>query len=236
MSDGDNETAARCYESAIDDLNQILAAHGDDARALLSLAVVFLNLSNIDASTNHFSAAMDRCSRGIEHANRVLAVDRKSYDARDYLCMLHGNRAYFGMRAKRYAESIDDWLLAESFSVDPDKRDYCRIMWIRNLIWLERYTESFQAIEKIEIEKLSGQNQFALASLIAWLASREISTDVVRPFDPTEKVSALMDGLKHSGSLFGNVLRKDHVSHHSDFEVIRSRLGASRIARWFEKP
>lgn len=235
MELGKTKLANQIYDTVVEDLKAVLAIKPNDANAMYTISITYLNQSNILAGDSRYDEAVAACSNGIYYAAKIAEADSSNAIYANALSMLFGNRALFKMKAERTEESLSDWIAAKNASRDASTKDYLHCMWIRNLIANDDLELAEAESTKTNIRNFADQNTFLFASNLAWIATKKSDLETSNQIEVdslVERIKPILDILQQSGALKDPSI-VTHINQSDDFILFREKY-PEEMATWLK--
>jgi serine/threonine protein kinase/tetratricopeptide (TPR) repeat protein len=231
----DIDAAAQDLVDAIETLQQLVQRDSKNMQSIISLAVAYLNYSNILAGRGDANGATQACSQGIPLLTRALDATPNQNDARRYLAMLYGNRAMFASQTGRTADAVQDWEHAIAATDDPAIQEFCELQLIRDLAAHARVDEAAQKARRLAAMALSADARLKLllaegTILNACLAAEKGGSDQASELLADQLVASIRQSL---GQLADDVATRKVLFDSPDLSSFRSRGGADYLRALF---
>ena len=213
-----NEALA-AFDNSIESLTKLQQDKTSDTNIRISIAIAYLNKSNILAGMSKANEAVQACTYGIEQLTPIVKSDPENFSACTQLAMLHGNRAMYN---EDVDAQIEDWICATTTTPDKDTRDYCRTMLYRLLMEADNVAVFNWLLPISATKNLSAINRFRQIALIGQICNR------IKNHSPSESdrlnmiVEKELIFLKDSGYFGENPAATEHVQTSDDFAVFRA--------------
>ncbi|MCR9293080.1 MAG: protein kinase [bacterium] len=239
----DGAAAAKDFSGAIDTLLAILDSNPKDMQSTISLAVAYLNRSNILVAEAATKEAIQECSEGIRLLQRALAANPDQSNASYYLAMLYGNRAFFASQTENKTAAIEDWKSALAATDDIAIHEFCQLQLARDLMATSQLDEAAEAARQLSGKSVGVDTRTELLALQGTIlnAYSALDSDSANSVSQAER-RGLVSSIRHSlqrlagnGEWIDDSATRELLLESPELATFRNEVGTDYLEALFRK-
>jgi tetratricopeptide (TPR) repeat protein len=195
-----------------------------------SLAIAYLNWSNVYSFSGRSSEAMDLLMRAIELLDKALVREPKWAAARENRAKVYGGRAQLYSNRGQFKEALADWDRAAADAISDDTRKIVQLFRAGLLTRLGDHAAAAAAATELALNpKLAGADQYNLACTFAQCippALADRSLDAIerdrRADEYARQAVQRLEAAREAG-YFRDPRAVSHLAADADLEPLHSR-------------
>lgn len=240
----DVRAAEKDNRQAIKTLQELLHHDPKDMTATISLAVAFMNLSNmLAAQISSADDAIQACDEGIRLLEQALAATPDQRDAQRYLAMLYGNRAMFGSQTGHTRAAIADWKEAIAATNDAAIQEFCQLQLIRDLATICQIQEAVSEAQQLAAKPLKPDTRLKLVLAYGVILNACFSTnestsvlgaDSIRN-EVIKAIQEALDRLAVEGDLVDDPSTRNLLANSQELARFRVEVGPGYLENLFRR-